>query len=285
MLIFVAFKKFVRVPTMKKMLKTLLSAALLASAALHVLTGCTSPKDILYFQDIDQVPPQKIEAEYQPVIMKDDKLQIIISGPDKSVVMPYNFTLTNQTAGGYGISPTDIVPYLVDSHGDIDMPGLGRIHVEGMRRTELVDHITRLLTERGLVKEPVVSVSFLNYRITVLGEVRNPGTYTMPSERVTILQALGMAGDLLITADRHELILIRDEDGRQIHHKIDLRESTILNSEWFYMHQNDVLYVPQSTTRIAQGTTNTAIWSVILSSLTTLVTVATFFISRASRVS
>lgn len=267
---------------MKHSLRTLLWAAILAGAVFTALSGCTSAKDIHYFQDIDQVRPERIEAEYQPVIMKDDKLQIIISGPDKSVVMPYNFTLTNNTTNGYGVSVSNVVPYLVDSHGDIDMPGLGRIHVEGMRRTELVDHITNLLIDRGLVKEPVVSVSFLNYRITVLGEVRAPGTYTMPSERVTILQALGMAGDLLITADRHDLILIRDEDGKQVHYKIDLRESKILNSELFYMHQNDVLYVPQSSTRIASGTTNTAIWSVVLSSLTTLVTVATFFLSRIS---
>ena len=226
--------------------------------------------------------PQKIDAEYQPVIMKDDKLQIIISGPDKSVVMPYNFTLNNGNAAGYNMTPTAVIPYLVDSEGFIDMPGIGRIKVEGMRRTELVDYITKTLIERGLVKEPVVSVSFQNYRVTVLGEVRNPGTYTMPSERVTILQALGMAGDLALQADRHDIILIRDEDGKQVHYKIDLTQSDILNSELFFMHQNDVLYVPQSAKRIASGTTPTGLWSIILSTLSTLVTVATFFIVRVT---
>ena len=162
------------------------------------------------------------------------------------------------------------------------MPGIGRIKVEGMRRTELVDYITKTLIERGLVKEPVVSVSFQNYRVTVLGEVRNPGTYTMPSERVTILQALGMAGDLALQADRHDIILIRDEDGKQVHYKIDLTQSDILNSELFFMHQNDVLYVPQSAKRIASGTTPTGLWSIILSTLSTLVTVATFFIVRVT---
>ena len=266
---------------MNNCLKTALGLVILAGAMLSALSGCTSAKDIHYFQDIDQFQTHKIEAEYEPVIMKDDKLQIIISGPDKSVVMPYNFTLTNATPGSYS-SVQSVIPYLVDSNGDIDMPGLGRIHVEGMQRTELVDHITNMLIERGLVKEPVVSVSFLNYRITVLGEVRSPGTYTVPSERVTILQALGMAGDLLITADRHDILLIRDVDGKQTHYKIDLRESSILNSEYFYMHQNDVLYVPQSAQRIASGTTATSLWSIILSSLTTLVTVATFFITRVA---
>ncbi|MDD2595616.1 MAG: polysaccharide biosynthesis/export family protein [Bacteroidales bacterium] len=235
------------------------------------LFSCTSPKEILYFQDIDQFNAQKIEAEYEPVIMNDDKLQIIISGPDKSVVTPYNFTLSDNITGGYAAQ--SVVPYLVDSDGCIDMPGLGRLKVAGMRRVDLVDFITSMLKEKGLVKDPVVSVSFLNYRITVLGEVRNPGTYVMPSERTTVLQALGMAGDLLITAQREEIILIRDIDGRQSHIKIDLKKSDLLNSPYFYMHQNDVLYVPQSTTRIAQGTAAFSIWSTVLSSITTIIAV------------
>ena len=267
---------------MTKSLSKVFGILLLAGVALSFIQGCTSAKDILYFQDIDTFEAQKIEAEYEPVIMKDDKLQIIISGPDKSVVMPYNFTLNNNQSGGYTTTQS-VVPYLVDSQGYIDMPGLGRMKVEGMRRVDLVNHITGLLIEQGFVKEPVVSVSFLNYRITVLGEVKAPGTYTMPSERATILQALGMAGDLLITADRHDIILIRDVDGVQTHYKIDLTQSDILNAPYFYMHQNDVIYVPQSASRIAQGTTATSLWSIILSSLTTLVTVATFFLTRLAK--
>ena len=263
---------------MKIALKSLLPILLLAAAAFCTLPGCTSSKDILYFQDIDQMHPEKIEAQYEPVIMKDDKLQIIVSGPDKSVVMPYNFTLSNTTSG-YA-STTQVVPYLVDSRGEIDMPGLGRIHVEGMRRMDLVNHITELLVSQGLVKDPVVSVSFLNFRVTVLGEVRSPGTYTVSSERVTVLQALGMAGDLLINADRSDILLIRDVDGKQTHYKFDLTSSDILNSPYFYLHQNDVLYVPQSATRIAQGTTATGLWSIVLTSITTLVTVVTFLLTR-----
>ena len=256
--------------------------AVAAVFAFGTLTGCTSAKDILYFQDIDSVQAQKIEAEYEPVIMNDDKLQIVISGPDKSVVSPYNFTLSDNTAGSYSTTQS-VVPYLVDSQGCIDMPGLGRMHVAGMRRIDLVNHITDLLTSQGLVKDPVVSVSFLNYRITVLGEVKAPGTYTVPSERVTIFQALGMAGDLLITADRHDIILIRDVDGVQTHYSFDLTRSDILNSPYFYLHQNDVIYVPQSATRIAQGTAATSLWSVVLSSTTTLVTVVTFLLSILSQ--
>ena len=239
--------------------------------------SCTSPKQILYFQDIDEMVAQKIEEQYEPVIMKDDKLQILISGPDKSVVTPYNFTLSDNSSSGYTTAQS-VVPYLVDSDGYIDMPGLGRLKVEGMRRVDLVNKITDMLRSGGLVKDPVVSVSFMNYKVTVLGEVRNPGTYTMDGERNTILQALGKAGDLQLTAKRNDIILIRDVDGKQTHIKIDLTKSDILNSPYFYLHQNDVIYVPQSATRVMQGTAALSLWSTVLSSITTLITIITFFI-------
>ena len=238
--------------------------------------SCTSPKQILYFQDIDETVAQKIEEQYEPVIMKDDKLQILISGPDKTIITPYNFTLGDNPYGGAYTQA--VVPYLVDSDGCIEMPGLGRIKVEGMRRVDLVLTITDMLKSRGLIKDPVVSVSFMNYKVTVLGEVRNPGTYTMDSERNTILQALGKAGDLLLTAKRDDIILIRDVDGKQTHIKIDLTKSDILNSPYFYLHQNDVIYVPQSATRVMQGTAALSLWSTVLSSITTLVTILTLFI-------
>lgn len=239
-------------------------------------SSCTSPKQILYFQDIDETVAQKIEEQYEPVIMKDDKLQILISGPDKSVITPYNFTLTDNVYGGSAMQ--SVVPYLVDSDGCIDLPGLGRIKVEGMRRVDLARKITDLLRDGGLIKDPVVSVSFMNYKVTVLGEVRNPGTYVMESERNTILQALGKAGDLLLTAKRDDIILIRDIDGKQTHIKIDLTKSDILSSPYFYLHQNDVIYVPQSAMRVMQGTAALSLWSTVLSSITTLVTILTLVI-------
>lgn len=254
-------------------------------AVAFAAVSCTTSKDIHYFQDIDEVTMTKIQEQYEPVIMKDDKLQIVISGPDKMVVSPYNFTLSDfgRASGGGSSGANATIPYLVDSYGYIDMPGLGHLKVEGMRRVDLVNKITTMLKEGGLVKDPVVSVSFMNYKVTVLGEVRAPGTYTMDSERNTILQAIGRAGDLLVTAKRDGIILIRDIDGVQTHIKIDLKKSDILNSPYFYMHQNDVIYVPQSPSRIASGTTATGIWSIVLSSLTTTMALITFVLSMVKK--
>ena len=143
-----------------------------------------------------------------------------------------------------------------------------------MTRNELVEYLTNEIGKD--VKEPIVYVSFKNYKITVLGEVKTPGTYTFDSEKVNILQALGRAGDLNLTAQREDILLIREVDGVQTHVRIDLRSSDILQSPYFYMQQNDVLYIPPSATRVMTATTATGIWSTILSSITTLIAIISF---------
>ncbi|MBQ9476460.1 MAG: polysaccharide biosynthesis/export family protein [Bacteroidales bacterium] len=248
-------------------------AALAALVCLAV--GCATSKQILYFQDIDDVQLNKLTTEYEAVIKKDDRLTIIISGPDKSVTQPYNLTLGEMSSSTAGYNPEQsTLSYLVDPQGNIDFPILGKIHVEGMTRNDLVNYLTEEIGKD--VKEPIVYVGFKNYKITVLGEVRSPGTYTFDSEKVNILQALGRAGDLNLTAQREDILLIREVDGVQTHVRIDLRNSDILQSPYFYMQQNDVLYIPPSATRVMTATTATGIWSTILSSITTLIAIISF---------
>lgn len=253
---------------MNKVFSIIVLASALSFAA------CSSQKDILYFQDIDNAKIEKISQDYEPVIKRDDVLRIIVSGPDKSVVMPYNLTL-NEVTRGAAYSSTDpsksVLPYTVDSDGYISFPVFGKIKVLGMTRMELADYLTNMLRET--IKDPIVYVSFDNFKITVLGEVKNPGTFSVSSERVTLLQALGMAGDLNLTAQREGLVLIREVDGKQTHYKFDLSDSKILSSPYFYLQQNDVVYVPASPARVKAATTNTGIWSVTLSTVTTIITI------------
>lgn len=242
-----------------------------------LLSGCTSSKKILYFQNIDDAELKPLTTEYEAVIKKDDRLTIVVSGPDKLVCAPYNLTLNemSSTGGGYSTNPEQsTLSYLVDPNGDIEFPILGKIHVEGMTRNDLVNYLTQEIGKD--VKEPIVYVSFRNYKITVLGEVRSPGTYTIDSEKINILQALGRAGDLNLTAKRENILLLREENGVVKHHRIDLRDKDILESPYFYLQQNDVIYVSPSATRVATATTATGIWSVVLSSLTTLITIIAF---------
>jgi len=237
--------------------------------------SCTTTKDIVYMQNIDQIKLEEIISRYEAKIKKDDLLSIIVSGPDKQVVMPYNLTLSdNSLTGGGSYDPERMtLPYLVDSYGNINFPILGSIHVEGMTRSELVEYLTEEI--KADVKDPIVYVAFKNYKITIIGEVRSPGTYTMDSEKINLFQALGRAGDLSLTARREGIILVREVKGVNTYHTIDLTSADIMNQDWFYLQQNDVLYVPPSEKRIRAATTNTAIWGVALSSVATVISAAT----------
>ena len=250
-----------------------LSYVALIFIGLTGLTDCTTSKKIIYFQNLDDAELKPLNTAYEAVIKKDDRLTIIVSGPDKFVCAPYNLTINEMNSSGNvvnGGSPENAtLGYLVDSEGNIDFPILGKIHVEGMTRNELVSYLTQEIGKD--IKEPIVYVSFRNYKVTILGEVKSPGTYTIDSEKINILQALGYAGDLSLTAKRQEILLLREVDGVLTHQRIDLRDKDILQSPYFYLQQNDIIYVQPSATRVATATTAVSIWSVILSSITTII--------------
>lgn len=254
-------------------MKKILSVVVLLS----FLTACKSVKEIVYVQDIDEVQLHEITTRYEARIKKDDLLNIVVSGPDKQVVMPYNLTLNDGATGANGVDPERItLPYLVDINGEIDFPILGKLKVEGMTRSDLASYLTDEIGHD--VKDPIVYVSFRNYKITILGEVKNPGTYSMDSEKINIFQALGRAGDLSLTAKREDIILIREVNGKNTHYKIDLKSANLMNEDFFYMQQNDVLYVPPSGQSISAATTNTGIWSVLLSSVASVIAVLTLIL-------
>lgn len=241
-----------------------------------ILNSCSTAKEIVYLQNIDEVQLNKLTSQYEARIKKDDLLSIVVSGPDKTVIMPYNLTLSDM--GGGATDPRhSTLSYLVDSEGEINFPILGKIKVEGMTRSELVEYLTAEISKD--VKNPIVNVSFDNYKITVLGEVKNPGTYNMDSERINIFQALGKAGDMLLTAERGDMLLIREVDGVPTYHKLDPRDASILNSEYYYMQQNDILYVRPSAERVVSATTATGIWGIILSSVSSLISITSFIIA------
>lgn len=250
-----------------------------AVAGLLWLASCSTSKEIEYFQDIDRVYMEQLNTEYEAIIKKDDRLAIVVSGPDKTVTAPYNLTLGEMGMSTSSVSAnpeTATLSYLVDAQGNIEFPTLGTIHVEGMTRNQLVSYLTGRIGKD--VKNPIVYVAFKNYKITVLGEVRTPGTFVMDSEKISLLQALGRAGDLTLTAKRDGIILLREVDGRQEHYTIDMRKSDLLNQPYYYLQQNDVIIVPPSSVRVASATTATGIWSVLLSSITTAIALVTMIL-------
>jgi len=258
---------------MKKIFVPLLGIVIL------LLSGCATSKEILYFQDIEQTTPKEMQTKYETKIKKDDVLSIVVSGPDKIVVQPYNLSLSEGSSSTSYNPENSLLKYTVDNEGCIDFPILGKIKVEGMTRSELVAYLTQEISKD--VKDPIVYVKITNYKVTILGEVRSPGTYNVNTEKINVLEALGIAGDLLLTAQRDNIILIREIDGKQEHFKINLKNSSLLSSPYFYLQQNDVIYVPQSPSRVAQGTMATGLRSIIFSSITTIVTVVSLILANS----
>jgi len=239
------------------------SKLLIAIFITAFLGSCASSKKVAYFQDIDNQTNLAVYHDYEPKIKKDDLLNIVVSGPVKDVVSPYN---------------SDNMSYLVDINGYINFPVLGKIQAEGLTIRELSEKLTVEISKD--VKNPIINVSFTNYKVTVLGEVRIPGTYTMKSEKTTILQALGMAGDLTLGAKRSDILLIREVEGKYEHIKIDLRKSDVFSSPYYYLCQNDVIYVTPTSSRTFSGSSQSSFLPIVTSSLGLIVSLVALILSN-----
>lgn len=211
-------------------------------------SSCASSKKLAYFQNIpENYKPVAIDiAEYtEPVIHPDDVLAININTLDPQAVMVIN----NRDSGIPLTGTSSNSGYLVDKAGFVEIPVLGKVKLAGMTTFEAKEELHQRAME--FYKDPIVEVRFSNFRVTVLGEVSNPASYVMPNERVTVLDALGYAGDLTVYGKRDNIMLIRkDPMGEDIAVRMDLTDKRILNSPYFYLQQNDVIYVEPSKTRL-----------------------------------
>lgn len=243
------------------------------------LTACKTPEKINYIQDIEPGVAQPIESRQSIIIQPKDMLSIIVSTKDPELAAMFNMSVQANRAG----VPTDsyasnqyLSGYVVDNNGDIDFPVLGKIHAAGLSRWALQEKITRELTERNLLKDMIVTVEFMNFKVSVLGEVKQPGTYSIEGDKVTILEAIAMAGDLTVYGIRDEVYVIREENGERQNFKLDLRSKEIFNSPAYYLRQNDIIYVKPNEVRAGQSTINQnsvrsiSLWLSISSLLTSI---------------
>ena len=245
-----------------------------------MLTSCGSKKNLVYFQD-EPLQEGVVMSEPKELIYKpDDILTINVTALDPEAVAPFNLTLV---AGGNVNNPLNAQgglqqqTYLVDYEGNIEFPVLGTLKIEGLTRTELTDMLTEKISE--YVTDPIVNVRLSNFTFTILGEVKNPGTFTIPDERITILEALGMADDLTIFGKRKNVLLIREVDGKKKYSKIDLTSVNVVNSPVYYLQQNDVIYVEPNKARIRSSTYNQNN-AVLISAVGTLTTILAIFLAQ-----
>jgi polysaccharide biosynthesis/export protein len=233
---------------------------LLLLLSVLLLGSCVQHRDLVAFQagafNASLSPAEQIASQTQLEIQPDDVLQITINTADDATSRPFNigggdFGGGNQNfRGGAGnIGAFALNGYLVDSLGFIDFPVVGRVKVGGLTLDETRNVIADSIAP--YLKDPAINIRFLNFRFTVLGEVNGPGTITVFNKRITLLEALGQVGDLTPYANRGRILVIREIDGRRVHGRVNLEQGDIFNSPFFYLKQNDVIYVEPIQAKIA----------------------------------
>lgn len=263
---------------------------LILLAGVAALSSCSSSKQVVYFQDLKPGETEIKLPEVKAITVRpEDKISIIVNSRDPQLTDLFNLPFVSRQLGQtlrsgstYAGSNQGVSVYTVDSDGKIDFPVLGKIHVAGMKREEIAEHIKGELIKENLVKDPVVTVEFANLCISVLGEVNNPGRFSIDRDRLTILDALSMAGDLTIYGNRYKVIVLRQEGDTQRVYGIDLTSGNhIYSSPAYYLQQNDVVYVEPNAVKARQSTVNgnnvrsTSFW-ISLASLLTSVAILIF---------
>jgi len=231
------------------------------------LSSCASRQDLVYFQDADK--EIEISVKYVLTYKPDDLITISVSALDMDAVRPFNLYVAafRGTAGGITSTPS-LQTYLIDATGNIDFPVIGTVPIGGLSRKEA----TRLVTDKlhPYIKDPIVNIRITNFKISVLGEVNAPGTFNIPNERVTLPEALGLARDLKIQGRRANILIIREVDGKITKNYIDLRTNALFSSPFYYLQQNDVVYVEPNNSRIKESRVNPNT-SIFLSSVSILI--------------
>ena len=230
---------------------------LLINLVFILLNSCTSKKKLDYLQNIESVALEASMKNAKSTIQPNDQLVIMVTAKDMDVVKPFNQNFSSGQILQYSL-PSNNAPdqsqtsvsgptYVVDSQGNIEFPVIGKINTENKTTEELRDILKKEISK--YVLNPQVSVRNTNYKITVLGEVNRPGTYNIPDAQTTLLEVLGLAGDLSIYGNREDILVLRNIDGTMTKERIDLTKADFINSPFFYLKQNDVIIVSPNETK------------------------------------
>ncbi|WP_370391185.1 polysaccharide biosynthesis/export family protein [uncultured Winogradskyella sp.] len=247
--------------------------------AIALMYSCGSRRDIVYFQDEPMKEGLSLSQPKELIYKTDDILSITIAAEEPESVRPFNLTVPSNNVNDASrlMGQQILQTYLIDYDGNIDFPVLGKIKVAGLTRPQL----TALLTERIsiYVNNPIVNVRLVNFTITVIGEVNRPGSFTIQDERITLLEALGLANDLTIYGERKDILVIREVDGEKKFAKVDLRSINAINSPVYYLQQNDVIYVAPNNARVRSSTVNQNNF-LILSAIGTVTTIVAVILAN-----
>lgn len=238
-----------------------------------IMSSCASKTEVVYFQNAGSFETLVDKNSFTPKFKIDDLINIYISTLDTEASAPFNLF---RGASEGGIRPEQ-VDYLVDQNGEIDFPVIGKMKVAGLSPEELRVMLREKLSD--YLKDPIINIRLRNFSVTILGEVHRPGTYPVNGERITLLEALGLAGDLTIKGMRSNVMVIRDFDGTKVYSRVDLRDKEIMNSPVYYLTQNDVVYVEPNQSAVTSSNLDSRV-SIAVSIASILISSAIIIITR-----
>lgn len=222
------------------------SSVLILLGIAFTITSCVDSRKATYFNDLKDTTFVSQMAIEESLIQKNDIINISVSSLNPEASLIFNSPVVTPGPGS-----TQVSGYLVNNHGILQFPVLGNIQAAGMTKDKLKDVITKGILDKKLLLDPIVSIRIQTFRVTVLGEVKNPSSIPVPNEKITLLEAIGLAGDLTIYAKRDNVLLIREEEGVKTIRRLNLNSTELFTSPYYYLKSNDIVYVEPNKTRIA----------------------------------
>ena len=249
---------------MKRFLKFILLIV-----TINILGSCETRENMIYFQNIEDAEIERNMIFNSPKVQVGDLLSISVSALDMEAVKPFNIPVIvyNNISGSVNGVPKQ-QGYRVLNDENINFPIIGKLKVAGLTISETQDLVVSKLL--GYIKDPIVNIEIINFKVTILGDVGRPGTFRVENEQISILQAIGLAGGLTIQGKRNNILVIREKSGNKEYKRIDLRDADLLNSEYYYLQQNDVVYIQPNKTKINSSKYGPAV-SVTISIASTLI--------------
>jgi polysaccharide export outer membrane protein len=214
-------------------------------------TSCLSTKKAIYFRGQEDGTIKSSNFVPETIIQSNDILSILVSSQNQEASTAFNAPVTTDVSSTNSSgSRSELTGYLVSGEGNIQFPLVGEVKAAGLTKDQLRDTLTSILSRRKLLVDPIVNVRMVNFRVTVLGEVGHPSVIPVPSEKISLLEALGLAGDLTVNAKRDNVLIIREEPGRKVIKRINLNTSDLFTSPYYYLKSNDIVYVEPNKAKV-----------------------------------
>ena len=236
----------------------------------NALCSCTSTKKAVYFNNLQS--KEFVDEEVIPIIQKNDLLSINVSSlnPEATIIFNTpNQPLISSSTGLIGSSQT--TGYLVNTSGEIIFPVLGKVKAAGLTQNELTHSLAKTLVDKKLLIDPIVNVRIINFKVTVVGEVNKPSVIPVPNEKISMIEAIGDAGDMTLYAQRDNVLLIRVENGKRMTRRLNLNSPDFLSSPYYYLKNNDIVYIEPNKSRVANTSRTQQVLPIFISALSFLV--------------